>query len=651
LALGLVVTFPGASASAERNELRRELEETREIAAEVSKAARRVQAENLKLRTALGREVQNLTGADITARMLRLGRLDADTARLHFTTLENRVAQHVSALNLLSEEIEQRAIALQRMPANALATLGAKAELQQFRQLHAIAVDAIEGLRELQNVEAESLALAEERLALLSSRAELRTIHDDGGFDADPKVVALRAIVSRLARDAIRLENEAGASRPKSAPDPARQRLLELQAGEAIIRSSVRVADLGLLGVQNQLGFSGDLIGDHSIPIPILREARVKLDERGAWLEHRLATLHGDRLTVQGQRELLLEQGAESRAAVASQLGPAQDLTELLDFQQADIIEMQQRLGETAASLDAEIAQREFAALRERRALPADAGHWELVTRELIRLPGMTADYWQEALADLVARVAALPARGLAALGAAILALCAALWWLYRIGLRQIAMLNPAGNSNVPLEALRRSLPLVAPVVIWIVVARTVGMAERPAWLLAGALGLLPLAGFLLHLSALLFAGGSERGAKHRRLHSLACWAVLAASAAAALGLVVRSVPVLPSVTDLVDRAGFGGLLLTALATWLLRADLLCSLRDKVEASQVGRVLTTASHVVPGLMVVAAASGLAGWTNLGWAIARGVAAVGGAAGLALLLWGVLRDLASALRRR
>ena len=203
----------------------------------------------------------------------------------------------------------------------------------------------------------------------------------------------------------------------------------------------------------------------------------------------------------------------------------------------------------------------------------------------------------------------------------------------------------------MPLEALRRSLPWFVPVVIWMVVARTGGVAERPAWLLAGALGLLPLAGFLLNLSTLLFAATSERGATRRRLHSLARWAVLAAIAAAALGLVVRGVPVLPSVADLVDRAGFGGLLLTALATWLLREDLLASVRGRIAASQAGRVLTTATHVVPGLLVAAAVAGLAGWTNLGWAIARGVAAFLAAAGLALLLCGVLRDFATVLKRR
>ncbi len=112
-----------------------------------------------------------------------------------------------------------------------------------------------------------------------------------------------------------------------------------------------------------------------------------------------------------------------------------------------------------------------------------------------------------------------------------------------------------------------------------------------------------------------------------------------------------RSVPLLPSVADLVDRAGFACLLLTALATWLLRWDLLSSVRDRRVASPARRVLTGATHVVPGLMGVAAVSGLAGWINLGWAISRGLAAFLAAAGLALFLCAILRDLASALQRR
>ena len=344
-------------------------------------------------------------------------------------------------------------------------------------------------------------------------------------------------------------------------------------------------------------------------------------------------------------------QAADSADAGALLLGPVQDLAELLDFQQADITRLQQRLGEVAAQLDAEIGRREFGALGERRTLPANAGHWELVKRELIGLPRMIVDYWRGILSDVVARLAALPPRGLVGLGTSILVLCGALWWLHSVGLKRMAPLISAGKSSVPLEALRRSLPLLLPAAIWMIIARTVGVAERPAWLLAAALGLLPLAGFLLHLSTLLFASGSEPGATRRRLHSLARWAVLAVVTAAALGLVVRSVPVLPSVADLIDRAGFGGLLLTALAAWLLRADLLRSVRDKVAASQTGRVIGAATHAVPGLMVVAAVSGLAGWINFGWALARAVAFFVLATGLALLLCSVLRDLASALERR
>ena len=264
--------------------------------------------------------------------------------------------------------------------------------------------------------------------------------------------------------------------------------------------------------LRNQLDFYDDLIGDNSIPVPILDQARGDFDNQRARLEERLAALDGDRLTLAGQRELIRAQSADSADSGALLLGPVQDLAELLDFQQADVARLQQRLGEVAAQLDAEIGQREFGALRERRTLPTNVGHWDLVKRELIRLPQMTVDYWQRLLSDVLARLAALPARGLVGLGAAILVLCGALWWLYRIGLKRMALLSGAGKSSVPLEALRRSLPLCAPVVIWIAIARTVGVAERPAWLLAAALGLLPLAGFLLHLSTLLFAGASERG-------------------------------------------------------------------------------------------------------------------------------------------
>jgi moderate conductance mechanosensitive channel len=50
-------------------------------------------------------------------------------------------------------------------------------------------------------------------------------------------------------------------------------------------------------------------------------------------------------------------------------------------------------------------------------------------------------------------------------------------------------------------------------------------------------------------------------------------------------------------------------------------------------------------------MVVAAVSGLAGWINLGWAIAGGLTAFLVTTGAALLLCWVLRDLANALERR
>jgi hypothetical protein len=113
LAFGLVLAFAAAAAAADPTGLEREIRETREIAAEVSRAVHRVQTENLKLRSTLGSEVQNLNVEDVTAATLRLGRLDADTARLYVTTLENRIANAEAALRLLEEEFERRAADLE----------------------------------------------------------------------------------------------------------------------------------------------------------------------------------------------------------------------------------------------------------------------------------------------------------------------------------------------------------------------------------------------------------------------------------------------------------------------------------------------------------------------------------------------------------
>ena len=217
-----------------------------------------------------------------------------------------------------------------------------------MRELREVNIDLFDGLRNLQSAEAERLALAEERLALLRSRAELRTIRENGRFDQDPRVVAIRAVISRLARDAVRLDNEAGAARPKSAPDPARKQS-PATPGRRCDHPQLRSCRRSRADpAANQLDFYGDLIGDDSIPVPILGEAREELDDQRARLEERLAALNGDRLTLEGQRELIRAQAADSADAGASLLGPVQDLAELLDFQQADITRLQQRLGEVA---------------------------------------------------------------------------------------------------------------------------------------------------------------------------------------------------------------------------------------------------------------------------------------------------------------
>ncbi len=184
---------------------------------------------------------------------------------------------------------------------------------------------------------------------MLRSRAELQTIRGNDDLDQDPRALAIKAVITRLGREAIQLYNEVATTRPKEKPDPARKAFLQLEAGDAIIRSSVRVGDLDLIRVGNQLDFFEELIKDNSLPIPILHEARSELGADHARLQSRLATVQGDRLTLDGQRELVSAQATDSKSAAVSPLGTVQDLAQLLDFQQADIMRLQQRLDEMVA--------------------------------------------------------------------------------------------------------------------------------------------------------------------------------------------------------------------------------------------------------------------------------------------------------------
>ena len=419
LALGLVLAFGAGSAAAERTGLQREIRETREFVAEIAEAVRRVQAENLKDQRTLGSEVRNLTAEDVTVTTLRLGRLDADTARLHVTTLENRIAQREATLRLLEDDINRRAAGMQGTPATTLETLGAQAELQQLRELRGVSIELVDGLRDLRRAEAERLALTEERLAVLRSRAELRTIHEHGAFERDPKVVALRATISRLARDALRLDNEAGVTRPKSAVDPARNGLLQLQAGDAIIRSSVRVRDLELIGLANQLDFYGELVDDDSIPAAILDQARSELDGPKSAPRRPPGGAGWGPPHARGAARARACSGCRLRRLRRVASGSGAGSGRAPRFPASRRHAAAATAGRSGCKLDAEIGHREIGALREHRTLPANVGHWELVKRELIGLPRMTVDYWQGLLSGVVARLAALPPRGLVGLGGA----------------------------------------------------------------------------------------------------------------------------------------------------------------------------------------------------------------------------------------
>ena len=153
-----------------------------------------------------------------------------------------------------------------------------------------------------------------------------------------------------------------------------------------------------------------------------------------------------------------------------------------------------------AGNLDVEIVRRELTALNQRRALPGNADHWQLVKSELMELPRTAVDYWRGVVADSPPGSPPFPPRSGAPRGARSSSWRRSSGGSGIAGLQRLATLGPAGGSSVgiALEALRRSLPGLLPAAFWLLVAWSVGLASRPTWLLGCALGLWPLVVFVL---------------------------------------------------------------------------------------------------------------------------------------------------------
>ena len=644
--------FAGASFGADQlgvAKLQREINDTQDIAAEVAKAIGRVQQENTALGASLSTAARNLTAADISAPMLQAAGLDVDAVRSHLRTLDNRIEQRAEALGLLDQEINQYTSTIRQTPASTLAMLAAEAEHQEQRQLRAIISELIEDLHRLRAAEAEHLALAEERLALLQSRVELRAISDNGGFDQDPLVVALRAIVSRLTRDSTRLANEAAAISPSSPADRMRRRILELQADDAIARGTLRLADLDLLRIQSQIDFLEGLVDDLSIPVRVLREGRFELDALQAQLDDRLSEFDEEERVVASRRERIATQTAEASELISAQLDSLRGLEELLDFQQADVIGLQERIARAGERLDVEVGERALIALGERRRLPTDPVHRQLFTSQLALLPSTMSDYGYRLARDLAARLADAPLWRLALAAGAIIALVAATWWLHRVGLRWLVAVGPGRLLSIPIRALRQSLPLLLPAVVWLIVASVCGLDPKTTWLIAGALALSPLAGFVLRTDDLLAAKTPDRTTGSDS------WGRIALIAAAGVGTVVllmRVTPILPSLAEVVERAGFLALALAAVGAWPVRGTFLETLRDRAGMSAAAyRFLEVVTFAGLAFLALAAAAGLSGWVDLGWTIAGALGAFMVATGLLLVLAGALAVGAKLIKAR
>jgi small-conductance mechanosensitive channel len=631
LQMWLAAALP-ASELADRAALQRQIYDAHQVAAEAAKAVPRVREQNRELRARLDIEARELRAVDISAGMLRAAGLDVDAGRSHLRTTMDRIERRDAEIELLQRQVYADSESGRQLPS----------------ELLAVSTQLVGGLRQLAQAEAEQLALVEERLAMLQERVELPAIRAQSGFEQEPQVAALRAIVSRQTRDGTRLANEAASIASVRAENALQKQLLELQADDAIARATQRLVDLDLLRIGREISILDELLGNRPVPLRVLRHGRQELGVLRARLDAQQRELAAERLALADRRELIHGQGRHAIELVEAHLTSVGGLEELLDFQQADIARLQGRIAESAERYDVEVGSRELQALAERRPLPIDIHHRGLLGSELAILPGTVVDQLRGLAVQLRARLTTTRAPITAFVAFSLAALCLLLWWLHRSGLRRLAANDPDGLESVPVEALRRTLPALLPVLAWLVVVLTVGLDARSIWLVAATLSLWPFTALLLHADDLLKARAAEVeiAASHGR------GALIAAAVFAAIVMVAYLAPMLPVLANLLDRVAFFAVALTAIGTWKLRRSLIAALRGSPRTSPAWlRFLELLTLAVPGLLLLAAIAGLSGWVELGWRVAAVVGAVVAAIVLVLTMTCVLRAITLPLKAR
>ena len=263
-----------------------------------------------------------------------------------------------------------------------------------------------------------------------------------------------------------------------------------MQADEAVARAFLRQNDLELVLAQNRLDALAALREDPLIPVRLLQEARIKLDEVNDIADKVAAELTSTVKALAAQRAIFRTAGVRD----AQRLELSDSLEVLGRFQQRDLTALHARLQTERQAYARLIGERSARSLLEQRSLPLSGADSRRVAATAGQLPHLSA----AAVRDLIevtagrARAASAGHWVAAVLGSPVLALRPA---------RRALCADPGDRLALTRTALARVLPALLPAALWLVAGLALALPPTIRLPVLLVLLLWPLQVFVLDLS------------------------------------------------------------------------------------------------------------------------------------------------------
>lgn len=632
--------------------LTRSIKGQEQLNADLRAGMPRMQQETAAESERLSAEEASVDGTDLSINTLRQARFEADTRRTRLAATDSRLDYFRDELAKIDTQIAQVTPLAPATPAT-LEEYAAGVRLELLQELRAATQATLDLLRQGAAEITSRLALLNERVALLQARIRLQALDEAAELAADPRANALRDFVERTGRESVRLANQAGELDPHSPPEQMRKRLLELQADEAFLRSSLRAADIELLGIEKQLAYLNGIAAEgEALPARLATEALDLLDEQRQRLARRTAALADVRRRLDDQRTLLPPSTPAFASQVATMRGMIDDVAGIVDDQDKAASRLTESLQRTAAQLRDREAAAEGEALLARDALPGNADAWARIARSASRVPEQLLQAFTNAAKDVQAKLAEAPQERLGiAAGGSLLLLLAALLIRHVLHTRVVAVQTDSALAK-PVAAVRDSILTLVPAAVWWLLVYVLGIGREAALLIGGVLAIWPVVKFVLRLARQLLFRGAKEGLEVRQsFYRSLRWTMVVGGILAGLVILTSTLPLTPALADLVHRSAMICVLLIALPGLQLRALILTMAGGRWRAGLATRLAAQLSILVPLVLAGAAAIGLAGYLNLAWSMIAHFLWFALFGGLLLLALAIAADAKRAVRRR